>query len=107
MAVGSEIAAQPQHNQDNSTPDDGRDHDREHDAFCRSEIIAFGSRIWRVSGIPCRRFATQMRDEVWIGEFNSAEATPLPARPSTPRDGLSLVVLPFFLLAQHVFLNVV
>jgi len=78
---------------------DLRDRGRQHDAFRRSEVIAFGSPIWRVSGIRRRRFATQQRDEMWICEFNSTEATPLLARPATLRDGLSLVVLPFFLIA--------
>jgi len=99
VAVGSEIAPQRQHNQNNSTPDHGRDRGCQHDAFSRSEVIALGSPIWGVSGIPRRRFATQQRDEVWICEFNSTEATPLLARPATLRDGLSLVVLPFFLIA--------
>ena len=97
-AVGSEVA----HNQNDGTPDHGRDRDRQHDAFRRSEVIAFGSPIWCIGGIPCRRLATQQRDKVWICEVNSAGATPLPARPSIRRDGFRVVALLFVLIVRHV-----
>jgi hypothetical protein len=91
-----------QDDQRNSAPDHRRDRNGHHDALCRSEVIAPGGLIRRGWGVPCRRLPAQQHDEVWICEFNSAGATPLLARPSARRGGFSVVVSPFYRLAQAI-----